>query len=120
MATSPVATSPPPVTTPTSGSSIPSSPVGDAKVSESPVVSNPLGQGMAARLRNLGLQSTSPASAGRASVQEIVVTRGPVQQQPTSQIKPEDIISPVLVHSEKAPIVKMGEAGNKQVPLLIY
>ena len=58
---------------------------------------------MVARLTNQGLQSTSAVSAGRAYVKEIVVTRGPVEQ-------PEDIISPILVDSEKALIVKMGEA----------
>lgn len=69
---------------------------------------------MVTKLKNLGLVSYSGPTSG--SIHEKEVTKPVEIQQPKQQvIKSEDIIAPILVHHEKEPVIKKGEAGTKQV-----
>lgn len=78
------------------------------------VVTPSIGRGLAARMKSLELTAASvPPPADVYEKKNLVK---PSQTQPIKgQIKPEDVITPILTHSEKPPVIKKGEAGNRQV-----
>lgn len=106
-------TAPTQATVPTQSSAVPLD--STESLAGNAVVTPSIGRGMVARLKSLGLAATkSVPSADSVSEKETFVK--PQQTLPTkTQIKPEDVMIPILTHHEKPPVIKKGEAGNRQV-----